>query len=112
MDWVATPWTFWRSDATSPSPLEDTHLDLTLIHIAYDVIAAESRCQRCSAGLGRRLRIMRSSDDFDPYWAAVVAVRCRGWRRHPHIAVVEEDTDGVSIGPFHGRGRHDAARSR
>ena len=78
-----------------------TEHDLTLIEVAYEVLAARSFCTRCGAPLGRGLSLYPgSSDSGDTGWRLVVATRCRGWRRHAHTAVVTDDGTDLLIGPF------------
>jgi hypothetical protein len=85
-----------------------TALDLWLIHVVYEVVAAESTCVRCGTPLDRRVRVVPSVTDDSPLGAASVVTRCRGWRRHRHTAVVGDGADGLLLGPLHavGAGRH------
>jgi len=80
---------------------EPTALDRSLVEAVYEVLAEETRCSRCGAPLGRRLRvqawptILRSVQ-----WRVAVHTRCRGWRRHRHTAAVGRSSDDLVLGPL------------
>jgi hypothetical protein len=66
-----------------------TAVDLDLIDVIYGFVAAESTCSTCGAPLGRSLRVIPwSSCAAAARWQVHVTTRCRGWRRHRHVAAV------------------------
>jgi hypothetical protein len=118
MEWLMPGWVYWLAVGTGPAPpiwahdevtptartdgerrRELTVLDLALIQLVYGVVAAESTCSRCGAPLGSALRVMHSALDNTPWTVSIVA-RCSGWRRHRHIAVVDETANDLVLGPF------------
>jgi len=88
------------TDAEPGARAEPTADDLSLIRLMYEIVAAESRCGRCGAPLGRRLRCVLSSADRAPSWRVSVVTRCSGWRRHRHVADVAEASRDLSFGQF------------
>ena len=86
--------TRWGSEEPAP-------IDVSLLLVVYEVLAADTRCSRCGAPLGRRLRvevwptILRSVQ-----WRVAVRTRCVGWRRHRHTAAVGRSSGDLVLGPF------------
>jgi hypothetical protein len=111
MDWLMVGWVYWSALGCSPAPwgwCEDepvpasgaiTAADLWLIELAYEVVAAESRCTRCGAPLGRGLRVMPWAAGQSP-WTVSMVTSCGGWRRHRHVATVGETSNDLVLGPF------------
>src|SRR2546421_9080651 len=90
---------------TSPDPSrgerrELTALDLWLIRLAYEVVAAESTCARCGAPLGRKVHVVPWAVDHPPSWTVSIVTRCSGWRRHRHVATVDDGSDALLLGPL------------
>lgn len=122
MNWPSWPWGFdtfagglyvpslqsdgagvYASLAGEEVVVPPTAVDVWLVQLVYEVMAAESRCAMCGAPLGRRLRIVPSPDGQSPSWCLLAATRCRGWRRHRHLATVAEASMDISLGPFRPR---------
>ncbi len=113
MDWFLSPWMHWldlgpspalsrrghdETDAAGPERRrEPTALDLWLVRLAYEVAAAESACARCGAPLDRRICVVA---DHPPAWTVSIVTRCGGWRRHRHVATVEDGSDALLLGPL------------
>jgi hypothetical protein len=76
-----------------------TAIDLALIELIYGVIAQESRCSKCGAHLGRSIRVIPWTSISRAHWGASVTTRCRGWRRHRHVAAVARWKD-LHLGPL------------
>jgi hypothetical protein len=77
-----------------------TDLDVELLEVLYGVVALGTRCSACGAPLRRRVRIVPSADRRSgARWPASVVTRCRGWRRHRHIAAVD-GFDHLELGPL------------
>jgi hypothetical protein len=121
MGWRVASWTYWLAcfgvpaleswaDGKPPSSIpygqraETNALDLWLVHLVYEFVAAESKCLRCGAALGRRVRVVRSAATHSPVWTVSVVARCGGWRRHRHVATVGDGSDGLMLGPLHAAG--------
>lgn len=86
---------FWGSEQPSA-------VDVWLIKLVYDFVAAEAACSRCGARLGHRLRVVPSpTHGLPPRWRVSVVTRCRGWRRHGYIANVARPSHDVVLGSFH-----------
>jgi hypothetical protein len=96
----------WRNSADSPLSRDcgPTGADLWISAQAYEFVAARSRCDKCGAGLGRKLDLAvlpegsERSAASDPAWLIAVGTRCRGWRRHRHSAMVSEWRGGLRFG--------------
>ncbi|WP_250032264.1 hypothetical protein [Paractinoplanes maris] len=117
MDWLITgAFSFIRADipAIPPSGLSraavPTETDLELVRLCYDVMAAGLGCSACPAPLGRDLYLVAPADAEAPTWQVIVVMRCRGWRRHRHTAVVAEVGGNLHFGPVRGRNRAKAQR--
>ena len=119
MDWLFQPWGVQAPFGGSYDPLSWTHdedllsllaglggraqptpLDMWLIELTYTVVAEQSSCGKCDAQLGRRISV-RPSPPGSSSWQATVAIRCRGWRRHRHLAEVAEVSKDLRLGPLH-----------
>jgi hypothetical protein len=75
--------------------------DRWLIELVYRFVAAEAACSRCGAPLGRRMRVVPSPAlGRPPLWRVSVVTRCRGWRRHGHIANVSQRSGDAVLGSF------------
>jgi hypothetical protein len=94
--WVALPGSYeyeYEYETLAPaSPAWPTEADLWLIRIAYQVMAAESRCARCGAVLRGRVRLVVSLTRY-----VRVTTRCAGWRRHRYAAVVTEPAGDLML---------------
>jgi hypothetical protein len=81
-----------------------TTIDVRLIQVAYEFIAAESGCARCGAPLGRGLRVTPPVSGGPPsHWRVSVVTRCLGWRRHRHTAHVTRPLKDLALGPLQPR---------
>jgi hypothetical protein len=111
MEWLIPWWAQWLDLGDSPAswrrshheavPASPTALDLWVIQLTYEVVAAESTCARCGARLCHRLRVMPSAAARPGSWTLPIVTRCKGFRRHRHIAIAEEVSDDLVLGPFH-----------
>jgi hypothetical protein len=118
MNWLPAGWMYWLALASSPAPWDGDHyeavpiprtnfgqvpdvgaINLWLIGITYEFVAAHSRCIRCGAPLGRGLQIIRSDAVHLPYTVSIVT-RCRSWQRHSHVATVVETSNDLILGAF------------
>lgn len=85
-----------------PGPPEaPTELDISLIRVLCAAMAEDAACGRCGAPLGGRLRIERPLGP-SPFagWYLGVLVRCRGWRRHRHLATVTSRSGDLVLRHF------------
>ena len=81
---------------------EPTALDMWLVQVAYEVVAAESRCAKCGSPLGRGLLLAPSSEVHPLFrWRVSIATRCSGWRRHRHVANVVKASNDLLLGSLH-----------
>jgi hypothetical protein len=125
MDWILSPWLHWMDLGPAPTLSRRCHdeageageagaadpgqrreltaLDLWLIRLAYEVVAAESACARCGAPLGRRIRLVAWAVDHPAAWTVSIVTRCSGWRRHRHVARVDDGTKALLLGPLRPR---------
>lgn len=114
------PGAFERAAGRSPEPWSDSHdehvrsspaefwgteppsaVDTWLIKLVYEFVAAKAAYSRCGAPLGRGLRVVPSPTlGHPPLWRVSVVTRCRGWRRHGHIANLAQRSDDVVLGSF------------
>jgi hypothetical protein len=113
MEWLIPAWMYWLAAGSAPDPrywtMDDeagprrypelTALDLTVVRLVYGVVAAQSRCARCGAGLRRDVRVTSVACDC-PQRTALVETVCGGWRRHRHVARVDEASNDLLVGPF------------
>ncbi len=95
----------WLSQTTKWGADQPTSTDLWLLGVVYEFVAAETSCSKCGSPLGRRLRV-----DYWPtllralQWRVAVRTRCRGLRRHTHVAPVGRCSNGLVLSPFrHGQ---------
>lgn len=91
------PWSWGRHEAVA-TPC--SALDLWLIQLTYEVVAAESTCARCGAPLGRRLRVIPSATARPGSWTVSVVTWCKGFRRHRHVATAEKALNDLILGPL------------
>jgi hypothetical protein len=91
------PLAFGRNPAVSPEAGPSAG-DMWIAEQAYEFVAARSLCDKCGAGLRRKLDLAVLPDDSEPTWLIAVGARCRSWRRHRHSAVVRESRDGLRFG--------------
>lgn len=81
--------------------VQPTLIDLWLIQIAYEVLVAESTCEKCGAPLGRGLHVVEPPKYQLSKWQVSVVTRCQGWRRHRHFADIAETSSDLLLGPLH-----------
>ena len=118
MEWLPALWMYWLAFGSSPAPWDRGHnkaapasrttfgpvpdltaINLRLIELTYQFVAAHSHCIRCGNPLGHALRVIHSDAEHSP-WTASIVTSCRGWRRHRHIATAVEATNDLALGPF------------
>ncbi len=75
-------------------------IEMWLVRLAYEDMAAKSSCKKCGAPLGRELRFVPPDEYDPPWWRLLVVTRCSGWRRHRHSAGVAEASKDLLFGPF------------
>jgi hypothetical protein len=100
MDWMTWLWTWWPTWDVAPVAVGSTRPsveDVWLIEVVYGFIALESCCESCGARLGARVELAPGCGE-GAEWALTVVVRCRGWRRHSHRAVVAERAGDLVLG--------------
>jgi hypothetical protein len=114
VDWCRSSWQLWSTFGGTPpawideptgreaphlSPVSPAHLWMT--RRAYQQEARDTECSRCGSALHPRPRL--DSLDMGPpdFWPLVVSTRCLGWRRHRHVAVVEETPHGLHLQALH-----------
>jgi hypothetical protein len=85
------------SAAAVPDP-EITDTDLWLIEVTYETVAAQSRCVRCGAPLGRGLHVVASLETSP--WTVSIVTRCGGWWHHRHVATARSVRHGLVLGDF------------
>jgi hypothetical protein len=95
MEWLFLLWTFRTASVQAPYPgyAEPAPTDLWLIQLAYRIGMKAVTCGKCGARLGR-IQVSPSFRGNLPGWPVLIHARCRGWRRHPHLASVTEIYDG------------------
>ena len=100
MEWLVSPISTTALAALFPPPgcTVPTEQELCLVETLAQALAARSFCLRCGAALGRGLLIYPCRTEES--WSLVAATRCRGWRRHLHIAVVTDDGTDLRFGQF------------
>lgn len=94
-------------DDRGPSPAgcwgseQPSAIDRSLIELVYGFIAAGATCSRCGAPLGRGVRLVPSPAlGHPPLWCVSVVTRCRGRRRHGHIASISRPAGDLVLGPL------------
>jgi hypothetical protein len=75
-------------------------IEMWLVRLAYEDMAAQVSCKKCGAPLGRELRLVPPDDYDPPWWCLLVVTRCSGWRRHRHSAGVTEASKNLLFGPL------------
>jgi hypothetical protein len=118
MDWLPAAWMYWLAIGGSPSPWDGAHneaapasctaVDLWLVESTYRFIAAHAHCVRCGDPLGRGLRVVIRPDAEHAPCTGSIVTRCRGWRRHRHVATVVGVRNDLVLGPFRVTGRRPA----
>ena len=74
-------------------------VEMWLVRLTYKEIAAELRCEKCGAPLGRELRFIPPGDHDPVSWRLLAVTRCSGWRRHRHAAGVAESSKDLVARP-------------
>jgi hypothetical protein len=99
--WVAAfdPMTWWA--ACDPPPTAEVRdgpdLDLDVVRVVYAVLLEGVACCRCGADLEPPADVERIRGFFSGA-RIVVATRCRGPRRHRHLAQVTERGGDLRLG--------------
>ncbi len=89
------------SETTEWGADQPTLVDLWLLRIVYEFVAAETSCSKCGSAIGRRLRVDYWPTLLGPLrWRVAVRTRCRGRRRHAHIATVGRCSNGLVLSLF------------
>ncbi len=78
-----------------------TAVDLCVIQLIYEVLAAESSCATCDAPLGRALHVAPSEVASPQSWHVLVLTQCTGWRRHGYVATAKGASKDLLFGPFY-----------
>ena len=84
--------------ATPPARSRSDDLDLDLVLIVYGVLAESCACGICGAPLDPATSVRRSRGRFPA--RIVVTARCRGSRRHRHLARVGEHAGELRMAPL------------
>ena len=117
------PWDFWSGDASFgqgsrhpawggtrwiargsgvsgyvPPPKD---IELQFIAIAYECETAWTTCERCRAYLRADVEVVVAPSSAAPWWCVQVVARCRGFRRHRHLATVTDEDGHLRFGAFH-----------
>ena len=80
---------------------QPTDLDVWMITVVYEFVAAQSSCQTCSSELRPRVRVVTWPAGLpSDGWRVSVVARCAGWRRHPHVAKVARPSGDLVLGPL------------
>jgi hypothetical protein len=72
-----------------------------MMALIYRSIAGTSWCEICGAHFARGLRVLATPAGARRPRQILVVAKCRGWKRHVHVAnvVVNEDND-ISLQPL------------
>jgi hypothetical protein len=119
MEWLFAPWEFMsalggpagcpyqgydeerRTTSTSTGGrAELSAVEMWVLRLSYEALAAQSNCGRCGSRLGRKLRSLWPSDAYPHSVRMLAMTRCSGWRRHLHVAAVTESSDDLLLGPL------------
>jgi hypothetical protein len=84
--------------ATPAGSSRSDDLDLDLVLIVYGVLAESCACRICGAPLDPATSVRRSRGRFTA--RIVVTARCRGPRRHRHLARVGEHAGELRMAPL------------
>jgi hypothetical protein len=85
----------------SKSGAQPADLDLWLVAVLYEFVAAQSSCRTCGGQLGRQVRVVTCSPGPpSERWRVSVVTRCGGWRRHRHVAEVVRPSRDLVLGPL------------
>jgi hypothetical protein len=90
----------WGADTVTGGRGGFSAIELWLVRLAYEDMAAELGCKKCKAHLGRELHFVPPGDFDPPWWRLMVVTRCSGWRRHRHVAGVTEAAKNLLFGRF------------
>jgi hypothetical protein len=103
---VPTMWWGWP-DRTPQGPAPDdescaepTALDLKIVEAVYEVLVERVCCASCGAALDEAVNVKLSRGFFNAA-AFMVATRCRGLRRHRHVASVLKRAGELRFGRLH-----------
>ena len=103
VEWLFWPWPIpgWWNSLTFYGSARPSAVDLTLIKLVYEFMAADVPCSKCAASLGRKVELTPDTSGAVESWSITVITRCSGWRRHQHTATVSESHQELILGPFH-----------
>jgi hypothetical protein len=114
MDWLLLSWAYWAAAIGAPAALPPpparrdgadtagpTAVDRWLIEVTYEVAATATWCEACGAPLYGQVRLTACPAARGRGWRMRVDARCRGWRRHRHVAVVDEACRDLRLGRLH-----------
>lgn len=91
-----------RQPPATWGPEPPSAVDRWLIQVVYEMIADEETCSKCTAALGAGLRVSVSPTfGRPPLWRVAVTTRCRGWRRHRHVADIARPARDMVLGALH-----------
>jgi hypothetical protein len=101
MGWLFLPWAFRFAGTQVPhhGTAEPTVIDLLLIRVTYTIGVTTTTCGKCGARLGR-VQVSPSFRDNLPAWPVLIRARCRGWRRHRHLAHATEASGDLQLEPI------------
>jgi hypothetical protein len=103
MDWDMFAWYAFAPQRGGGDPQEcapcPSPLDAWILRTVYTALAEESHCSVCGAALGR-VRVVTTDHGASARSLASFATRCRGWRRHRHVAEAVEASGDLVLGPF------------
>ena len=85
--------------STSPGRSRSDELDLDLVLIVYGVLVESCACGICGEPLHPATGVRRSRALFTTA-NIVVTTRCRGPRRHRHLAIVSEHAGDLRMAPL------------
>jgi hypothetical protein len=116
MEWKSWTWVEDAASVESPGePVEGTVAEerllaeelhgrlpeLWLVACAYEYMAAGAQCSKCGSPLGHDTQMVIGPDGGAP--GALMVTRCRGRRRHQHLARVRERSGDLVFGRFEQR---------
>ena len=119
MEWLFAPWELMsalggpsgcpyqgydeerlRTSTSMGGRAELSAVEMWVLRLSYEALAAQSNCGRCGSRLGRKLRSLWPSDAYPRSVRMLAMTRCSGWRRHRHVAVVTESSEDLLLGPL------------
>jgi hypothetical protein len=119
MEWIFAPWQLacglggpyqgYDEKRRTPGTVLGEHAELSpvevwVLRLSYQDLAARLNCERCGSRLGRELRLLLPSATYPPSVRMLAMTRCSGWRRHRHVAVVTESSEDLLLGPLRLKG--------